>query len=152
MFFQLHTVLTSTTRGTILLSVTLRTVVSENVVFVTVSVDTPDFEGTGGNRSISCRTAESSLFATSVEEACSAAEGPFLGSDLAATTDVLGMSGRVRLPGRVAELPPGGGALTPGSLEYDGVDVTEPGDDEADVVMVYWPGSLVLMYEGRLAI
>ena len=135
-----------------LFSVTLRTVVSENVVFVTVSVDTPDLEGTGGNRSISCRTAESSLFATSVEGACSAAEGPFLGSDLAATTDVLGMSGRVRLPGRVAELPPGGGALTPGSLEYDGVDVTEPGDDEADVVMVYWPGSLVLMYEGRLAI
>ena len=149
MFFQLHTVLTSTTRGTILLSVTLRTVVSENVVFVTVSVDTPDFEGTGGNRSISCRTAESSLFATSTrpttKEVSSAAEGPFLGSDLAATTDVLGMSGRVRLPGRVAELPPGGGALTPGSLEYDGVDVTDPGEEEADVVMVYWPGSRVLM-------
>ena len=130
-----------------MLSVTLRTVVSENVVFVTVSVDTPAFVGTGGKRSINCRTAESSLFATSVEEGCSA----FLGSDLAATTEVLGMSGRVRLPGRVAELPPGGGALTPGSLEYDGVDVTEPGDEEADVVMVYWPGSRVLMYDGRLA-
>ena len=100
-------------KGTILLSVTLRTVVSENVVFVTVSVETPALVGAGGSRSINCRTAESSFIATSAEEGCSA----LLGSDLAATTEVLGMSGRVRLPGRVAELPPGGGALTPGSLE-----------------------------------
>ena len=128
-----------------LFSVTLRTVVSEKVVLVTVSVETPALVGTGGNRSMSCRTAESSLLATSVEERWSDAPGPFLGSDLAATTEVLGMSGRVRLPGRVAELPPGGGALTPGSLEYDGVDVTDPGEEEADVVMVYWPGSRVLM-------